>query len=33
MKKFFTAIPLQPEGKLNKVHYKAVDNTKLQMDA
>ncbi len=32
MKKFFTVIPLQPEGKLNPCHYEAVGNSKLQME-
>lgn len=32
MKKFFTMIPLQVKGKLNKYHYTAVGNEKLEME-
>lgn len=32
MKKFFTVVPLQPEGKLDSYLYEAVDNQKLQLD-
>lgn len=32
MKKFFTAIPLQPKGKLGEYYYNAVDNENLQIN-
>lgn len=32
MKKFFTAIPLQPKGKLGKYYYNAIDNENLEIN-
>ena len=32
MKKFFTAIPLQPKGELGEYYYNAVDNENLQIN-
>lgn len=33
MKKFFTVVPLQPNGNLGTINYQAVGNSKLQLDS